>query len=231
MILRRLMGVVCICFFVLVTSTMAAPTVTISQGSYQYGSGGEFAAIIGNGGDASLPDGYQFQTFCIEKDEFLNFGGTYYYTVNTVADAGGVGGGAPDPLDSRTAWLYNEFTKQTNGALAGMYDFSNANGLRTSDAGQLQDALWSLENELTSALSVTSKAYDFVQLAEQSDWYANNMIGDVRILNLFSDAAKTQYAQDVLVKGLPAVPVPGAMLLAGLGTVCAGYLRRRRLVA
>jgi hypothetical protein len=198
----------------LVSSAMAAPTVKITGGPYQSGSGGEFTALIGNGGTAGLADGYLFQTFCLEKDETLAFGSTYYFTVNTAADEGGVGGASPDPLDPRTAWLYNEFL---NGTLA--YDYADATD-READAALLQDAIWALEEEITAPAS-----NPFYNLANNASGISGG-IGDIVVLNLYDSHGKHQ---DVLARVTPpAVPAPGALLLSGLGTMVAGYLRKRR---
>ncbi len=227
--ISKILSAVCLFLMITTSSLMATPTLKIDQGLYQSGSGGEFAATVLNG-TASLDDGYGFQTFCLEKNEYLsNYGSTYYFQVNTAAVAGGSGGPSPDPLDSRTAWLYNEFTKGTTGALSSLYDFGGTVNARTSDAGQLQNALWYLEGELTS-LNSTSEAQQYVNMANASDWYAEGTIGDIRVLNLYrmSDGANVQ---DVIVKTTPAaVPAPGALLLSAMGTTIVGYFRRRRAV-
>ena len=203
-------------FLALSSSVMAAPTIRVDKGSYQSGSGGEFQITVTNAGIAGQPVGSVFQSFCLEKNEYINFGKSYYVNVNDKAMLGGVGGGSPDPLDSRSAWLYNEFLNHT---LTG-YDYSTT-AARKSSAGALQKALWYLENEVTS---VSGLAQSFVNLANTSDWYANNTIGNIRVMNLYKDADMTQHAQDLLVR----VPAPGAVMLVGLGTSLVGYLRRRR---
>jgi len=227
--ISKILSAVCLFQIVTATSLMASPTVLIEKGLYQSGSGGEFAATVASG-TSGLPAGYGFQTFCLETDEHLSFGSTYYFQVNTAAVAGGAGGGSPDPLDSRTAWLYNEFTKGAAGALNSQYDFDDSSSQRKSDAGQLQNAIWYMENEggLTYG-DLDSQAQNYVTLANTSGW-TGSMIGDIRVLNLYrmSDGANVQ---DVIVKTTPAaVPAPGALLLSALGTTCVGYFRRRRAV-
>jgi hypothetical protein len=198
---------------------MAGPSVRIDKGSYQYNRGGEFQLTVTGAGIPGQPVGSVFPSFCMERNEYFYFGKTYYVEVNDKAVNGGLGGGLPDPLDPRTAWLYNEFLDHT---LAG-YDYSST-AARKASAGALQKAIWYIENEITS---VSGKAADFVNLAEASSWYQNGTIGDIRVLNMYKNANLTGFVQDQLVR----VPVPGAALmgLIGLGTGSIGYLRRRRL--
>jgi hypothetical protein len=201
-----------------VSSTMATPTVLVQGGPYQAGSGGEFKATVVSEGFTGNPVGSVFQTFCVEKNEGLSLGSAYFAVVNTAAVAGGVGGGSPDPLDPKTAWLYNEFL---NGTLAG-YDYPNstADG-RIGSAGALQNAIWYLEDEITSLPA--GLATSFYNLAVGS---GARGIGDVRVLNLYSNERLTDRAQDILCRITP-VPAPGAILVVGIGTAVVGWLRKR----
>jgi hypothetical protein len=104
--------------------------------------GGEFSAdIIGVGGNVD------FYTFCLERNEGLGFGKTYNYTTSNAAEAGGLGGGSPDPISEGTAWLYERFTK---GTLAG-YSYATATAAdllaRAASGRALQNAIWALEDE------------------------------------------------------------------------------------
>jgi hypothetical protein len=202
-----------------VSSTMATPTVLVQGGPYQSGSGGEFKATVVSEGFAGSPVGSVFQTFCVELNESLSLGSTYFAVVNTSAVAGGVGGGSPDPLDPKTAWLYDQFL---NGTLAN-YDTSTTAKHLTS-AGALQNAIWYLEDEITSLPA--GLATDFYNQAVGS---GAKDIGDVRVLNMYNDARLTDRAQDILCRITP-VPAPGAILLLGIGTALTGWLRRRSAI-
>ena len=202
-------------------SAIAAPTVTVEQGLYQAGSGGEFKIVVNEGlpGHAA---GTSFQSFCLERNEYLSFGETYFVDVSDVAVNGGVGGPSPDPLDPRTAWLYNEFLNET---LPG-YDFDNNDIGRKYSAYSLQKAIWYLEDEL-SRLRTRSLAYKFVEMADASDWYLNGTTGNIRVLNMYENPDFTGFKQDQIVR-VAAVPAPGAIPLCGLGTYLLGWLRRRK---
>jgi len=200
---------------------MAVPTIRLDQGDWQYGSGGEFKINVISGEIPGNPVGSSFQTFCIETDEYITFGKTYYVQISTNAILGGANVQSPDPLDPRTAWLYNEFLNET---LTG-YDFGNTGIGRKTSAGALQRAIWYIEQEIGPPVHGTL-ADSFVDLANASDWYANGYIGNIRVMNLYKNSACTQYAQDQLVR----IPAPGAIALGSIGVAFVGWLRKRRIL-
>jgi hypothetical protein len=134
--------------------------------------GGEFkfmrtsGALLPNSGYATAtkatgtgytPDG--FQTFCLERGEFLD--SPVDFVVNDEAVAGGGNGGTSgdqggDVISVGTAWLYHLFA---TGVLAG-YDYTVGSAGRKADAKVLQEAIWSLEDELGNPSSGSNYYYD-----------------------------------------------------------------------
>jgi hypothetical protein len=113
-----------------------------------------------------------FLTFCLEINEFINYGATYFVDLQLEARDGGLGGGTPDPLDSRTAYLYFLFAQ---GWLPG-FDLNNVDHI-----DGLQLAIWRIEQEaefdnnryerwgtntkITDNAAKMSKANEFYDLA------------------------------------------------------------------
>lgn len=200
-----------------VAAAANAGTVQIYQTAYSSGSGGEFQAYLT--GAAFTPTsltGNGAETFCIELSEQFQPGATYNFTIETAAMGGGGGSVAgQDPLDERSAYLYDLFI---TGNLPG-YDYSNGSGLRQANAGSLQNALWYIEQEVGTLDS-----------ADAVNWYnlsaagIGQGLGNVRVLHIFTlDGNGEQIpSQDQIIR----VPAPGAAALLGLGGLVA--LRRRR---
>ena len=195
------------------TAAMAYP-VQMSDGVGTDG-GGMFGVWNANTNE------FLFDTFCLEKNEYINFTQHYDYTIDVWAIQGGVAGGNPDPISEDTAFLYNAFRTDAL-ALLGMDVTSEA------DVTAFQYAIWLLENEVTSIpTAYNPKAQAYLGLADAANW---EDIGNVRVLNLTYNAGvatnqRTVFAQSMLT--LLPVPEPSILILLGLGIFGVGVASRK----
>jgi hypothetical protein len=212
----------------------ASPNPTYQNyGLWQNAQGGEFTLIIVNSTDINLAfysasvknqggTANSFQTFCVEENEYIYPNTTSDYTIGTAADNGGLNIGTgpagtmnhPDELSMGTAWLYSNFAQALNFGGYASYNYANTSNGRYADAGDLQNALWFLENEVAT-ISTSNKFYQAVKSFFADD--ANltkaraNALGayGVRALNIYNPSSgEKQQTQLVFV--------PDAGFTAGL---------------
>lgn len=197
---RLLLGtIVCVC----ATAPTFAGTVYLDGMDYNHdgtpgwwgtsaeGWSGAFTATTT--GVDGVQNGVRFETFCLEKDTNVNVPGTYTAVVNDEAVYGGGGGGVSDPLDPRTAWLYNQWV---TGELT----------RNDTTARDVAWAIWAIEDEWT--LGSDAKYDGAKALIAEADGKWDD-IGNVRVLNLWNTNGSTADIQDILVT----VPLPGSVLL------------------
>ncbi len=224
------------------TSYTVKPTGTggsiSGYGPYQSGNGGEFTLeastnlqwVLKYYNDSAatktkdLVDSNTFQSFCLERNEYIYANQIHDATMSLYAGNGGQGGatGNKDYISIGTAWLYSNFVK---GTLAG-YNYidnpSTSDNERQASAALLQNTFWWLEEESHTnggtnifGSAVLSKFGSMANARANS----NGAFG-IKVLNLTQNGA---LRQDVLV----ATPIPAPVLLLGAGLAGLVGLRKR----
>jgi hypothetical protein len=236
-----------------VTAVQAQMQVTLTQNPpnfpYSYGRGGEFNALANasllavnptlSGYSAATADATSFETFCVETMEDFNPGGTYNVDISQGIKFNNGQFSSPDggALTLGAAWLYSQFAAGTLGG----YDYSNDGG-RQQSAGNLQNALWYLEGEIStptdtlinSGADGTAFYNEALTAVGANINNASDGAYGVVVLNMYApnqdgtDGAPAQDQLMVVPDYTIAVPEPTSLALASLGGLGVLLLRRKR---
>jgi hypothetical protein len=171
------------------------------------------------------PLAQDFVSFCLERNEYLNFNTEYRAELSPIAFNGGVGGRIDinlgdrvvpgDPLDTKTAFLYSNFFHGTLNNLL--------SGWTTVD---LQKVFWHIEQELPCDFNLfkNAKAKELYNLANTK---SNGSLYDACVMNLYHPTTGV-YQQSLLTT----VPEPATIVIWGVFGACGLlYARRRRKAA
>ena len=176
--------------------------------------GGEFSVHDGNT-DIKL-----FESFCIERDEYITLGTKYlvgYITTNAI-EGGKNPTPSPDPLDPKTAYL---FYKYSTNSLNGYVD-------DPQHANALQEVIWYIEGEYYPDIHILSAIAQ--QFYDDAAGNAESSLWGVKVLNMYKGydtrGVPIGFVQDQLV--YQPTPEPGTLLLVGAGLIGLGAKFRRR---
>lgn len=201
--MRALTSIVLGCILASAASAAMKVQMDVASGGHPY------LATVLEGPICNYEVGFQFATFCLEKNEYFNPGSSYDVTLSMSAEQGGQGGPNPDPIDIKTAWIYDSFL---DGNLGGY------------TAGQVQHVIWYVEQEISS-LNSTEQALLAAATTGSAAWGTD--FHGVMVMNL--SGSGRQYAQSQLIRCEPSggtIPVPGAALLGMLGLSVIARFRR-----
>ncbi len=204
---------------VLAAGSAMAGRVRIEASYGQGTAAGEYRAVVLAG---NLGSSDRFQTFCVERSEFLGLGQTYNAAVSNEVRYNNQG--VATPLTAGVAYLYTLF-RQGNLADYNYADNvagSNRFASRRDSSVALQEAIWMLQGQMQARNSNYYLTMARTAIA-QGGWSG---LGNVRVLNLTGGrhANGAGNNQDVLTL----VPLPGAAATAMAGLLGVAAFRRRR---
>lgn len=161
--------------------------------------------------------GANFNTFCVETNEYITLGGTYYGSIESYAVYGGADKGGindTDPINIETKKLYD-------------YALDHWGTLTIPELTAIQNAIWAYEGEVTVAsLSALAKTYyDNAPgyILDRNIMALNLWTADVGGPPYNNSYAYGHKAQTMLIQ----VPEPGILALLGIALSAVGLAARR----
>jgi hypothetical protein len=208
----KIMYLVVACFLLFsISIAEALPQYTVNQYPGNGTSGGPFI-IDPVGGGAN------FNTFCVETNEYISYGGTYWGSIESDAIYGGAYvdtyGGTPsgisttDPISDNTKKLY-------------AYALDNWGSLNLAQLTAIQAAIWAYEAEIP----LSSLSGDALTYYNAAPGYILDR--NIMVLNLWNGNVSPPYdnssdynlkAQSMLIQ----VPEPGILILLGIAMSAIG---------
>ena len=214
-------------------NAMADPTtasLTDADGDNASGGGAWLMDVFDENGVKVFDD---ILTFCVELSESIRIDGTLYQIDSIESYATEGGGGAvngKDPMDVRTAWLYEQI-------ISGVTTYGSASYNNVKDAyDDAQYAFWVLEDEMDiSGVTNPSNVNAMIGAAQTAVGTGNYAGTNVVLYNLATvnnDGSLTQ-RQSMLgwkddTGGQEPIPEPAILLMLGGGLLGMAGLRRRR---
>jgi len=219
LILSLVSGLILLAFSA--TSGFAYP---VSEGQWIYFNRVGTVGGAGGGGEFSVhnadTNAKLFESFCIERDEYITLGTKYLVgSITTNAIEGGKNPTpSPDPLDPKTGYLYYKYI---TGQLANYTDDNQ-------HANALQEVIWFIEGEYYSDTHTLSPIAQ--QFYDDAVGNAGSSLWGVKVLNMYkgydTQGVPTGFVQDQLV--YQHAPEPGTLFLVGAGLLGLGAKFRRR---